>query len=107
MVTWQLSGSFLRRTNSFNETFPRVGIRTYTPKRWAIYRMFGTNPSCTPESHCGERAVARRAQEEYDRHRHYRQFWYRPWQSIPAGVAMAAMDARDAVWNDLTAPYDR
>lgn len=95
---------FLVRTNRFDETFKRVGIQTHTPKRWVWWRIFRTPKECTPESHCGERAVARRIQEKYDRYRHYARFWYRPWQSGPAGAAMLGMNGLDSFWNGMTAP---
>jgi pimeloyl-ACP methyl ester carboxylesterase len=95
---------FLIRTNSFSESFSRVGIQTHTPKRWVAWRILRTPDNCTPESYCGERAVARRTQEAYDRHRHYARFWYRPWQSIPAAASMLVMNGLDAIWNGLTAP---
>lgn len=96
---------FLHRTNGFDETFTRVGIQTHMPKRWSLARMAWSAASpCMPESPCGERAVKRRIQEEYDRHRHYSRFWYRPWQSIPAAGAMLTMNGLDALWNGLTAP---
>lgn len=96
---------FLIRTNGFDENFTRVGIQTHTPKRWVLWRIGWTPSDCTPESYCGERAVARRIQEKYDRHRHYARFWYRPWQSGPAVVAMTAMNGIDAVWHAFTAPH--
>jgi pimeloyl-ACP methyl ester carboxylesterase len=96
---------FLYRTNGFDETFTRVGIQTHMPKRWSLARIaWSAATPCMPESPCGERAVRRRIQEEYDRHRHYARFWYRPWQSIPAATAMLTMNSLDAVWNGLTAP---
>ena len=95
---------FLIRTNNFSESFTRVGIQTHTPKRWVAWRIFWTPSYCVPESWCGERAVAARIQEKYDRHRHYARFWYRPWQSAPAGASMLVMNGLDAVWNSLTAP---
>ncbi|HEX6368109.1 MAG TPA: hypothetical protein VF006_04190 [Longimicrobium sp.] len=98
---------FLQRTNNFTETFTRVGIQTHTPKRWVAWRILRTNPGCNPESFCGERIEAAKAQEAYDRHRHYARFWYRPWQSIPAAASMLAMNGLDAVWNGLTAPSGR
>lgn len=53
----------------------------------------------------GSGALAqRRIQEKYDRHRHYARFWYRPWQSGPAVVAMMGMNGIDAVWHAFTAP---
>jgi hypothetical protein len=78
--------SYLTRTNNFNETFTRVGIQTHTPKRWSAWRILVPEDHCLPESSCGERAKARRAQESYDHARHRSKFWYRPWQSIPSGV---------------------
>ncbi|HEY0024786.1 MAG TPA: hypothetical protein VGB24_17870 [Longimicrobium sp.] len=95
---------FLNRTNGFNESFTRVGIQTHTPKRWVAWRIFWTPSDCPPESSCGERAVARRIQEAYDRHRHYAQFWYRPWQLVPALAAILAMNGADATWHAFTAP---
>jgi pimeloyl-ACP methyl ester carboxylesterase len=96
--------AFLTRTNNFAESFTRVGIQTHTRKRWVAWRILWTPGDCVPESPCGERAVERRIQQAYDRHRHYSKFWYRPWQSVPALVAMAGMNGADAVWNGLTAP---
>jgi pimeloyl-ACP methyl ester carboxylesterase len=95
---------FLIRTNQFDESFTRVGIQTHTPKRWVAWRIGWTPDHCPPESGCGERAVARRIQEAYDRHRHYSRFWYRPWQSAPAYRAMLVMNGTDALWNAFTAP---
>jgi pimeloyl-ACP methyl ester carboxylesterase len=97
---------FIARTNGFDETFTRVGIQTHMPKRWSLARMaWSAASSCVPESPCGERAVKRRIQEEYDRHRHYARFWYRPWQSIPAAASMLTMNSLDALWNGFTAPF--
>ncbi|HEX6368111.1 MAG TPA: alpha/beta hydrolase [Longimicrobium sp.] len=101
------NSAFLQRTNNFNETFTRAGIQTHAPKRWVAWRILKTDGNCTPESYCGERAVARQTQEAYDRHRHYARFWYRPWQSIPAAASMLTMNGLDAVWNGLTAPSGR
>lgn len=95
---------FLLRTNAFNEDFTRVGIQTHTPKRWVAWRVLRTPADCYPDSHCGERAVARHVQESYDRHRHYARFWYRPWQSIPAAAQIVWLNGLDAAWNLFTAP---
>ncbi|MBW3571004.1 MAG: hypothetical protein KY467_07850 [Gemmatimonadetes bacterium] len=96
---------FIIRTNSFDETFTRVGIQTHMPKRWSLARIaWSARSSCAPEAPCGERAVKRRVQEEYDRHRHYSRFWYRPWQSIPSTAAVLTMNSLDALWNGFTAP---
>jgi pimeloyl-ACP methyl ester carboxylesterase len=67
------SGAFVRMTNSFDEQFTRVGIRTYTPRRWVFWRIYASAtrpPLCTPGAPSGERAAARQAQERYDRYRH-------------------------------------
>jgi hypothetical protein len=43
-------------------------------------------------------------QKHYDRARHKSKFWYRPWQSIPAGIDMMWRNSADALWNHYTAP---
>jgi pimeloyl-ACP methyl ester carboxylesterase len=98
---------FLLRTNSFPETFKRVGIQTHAPKRWLAWRIVVSSirpRECVPEVVCGERDIAFQAQKHYDRARHKSKFWYRPWQSIPAGIDMMWRNSADALWNGLTAP---
>lgn len=94
---------FLYRLNNTDETFTRVGVQTYVPKRWIAWRIFRAG-GANPESPSGERAVVLRAQAKYDRARHYARFWYRPWQSVPAAAQMVLMNTGDAVWNAITAP---
>lgn len=97
---------FLSRLNSTTETFARAGIQTHTPKRWVAWRVLsGTN--CMPESNCGDRAKARKAQERYDKKKHCAKAWYKPWKAIPCAAVMVVMNAGDAAWNGFTAPSGR
>ncbi|HYK10707.1 MAG TPA: alpha/beta fold hydrolase [Gemmatimonadales bacterium] len=64
-IDLQPGSAFTTALNTATETFPRVGIESYSPKRWVLARL-GGDSQCFPENPtCGGRAWAKYANDAY------------------------------------------